>query len=178
MPAVAPLERPPPSLEFDWPVVVGSVVERCGSELPLPPVLDVEVADRDPDGSLLVDVVEADLDAEAPCSEVVVIDSDPELAISEVVAAGLDLLVGVSVTALVEVSGCVVRLWEALVPQSESLASKAFERSSLEQDFSIQGRAWLFILSRFFGKQAQVKSVREQPVELSAGRRHVICERQ
>lgn len=100
---------------------------------------------------------------------------DAELALSEVVAAGLDLLVCVSAAALLEAIGCVVRLWEASVRQSELMASTAFDRSSFEQVFSRQGWARLFMLSWFFGEQMHAKSIRPQPVAVSVGRRHVTC---
>ncbi len=60
-------------------------------------------------------------------------------------------------------------------PQSELAASRAFWRSSLEQPFSRQGVAWERIFSWFSDLQAQLRSVREQPVLLRAGSRQVIC---
>lgn len=60
-------------------------------------------------------------------------------------------------------------------PQSPLAASRALERSSLEQPFSRQGVAEERILSWFSDLQAQVRSVRSQPVLLRAGSRQVIA---
>lgn len=60
-------------------------------------------------------------------------------------------------------------------PQIELAASRAFWRSSLEQPFSRQRVAWERIFSWFSALQAQLRSVREQPVLVRAGSRQVIC---